>query len=80
MAIPTAMIVLSLTLKAKANRLVNLIAGIVHLAVLAGTFFTGRNPAYYLFYAAGKALLIAGILWQAWRWPRASIVEHVPIE
>ena len=45
MAIPSAMIFLSLALKAKANRLVNIIAGLVYLAVLGSTFLTGRNPS-----------------------------------
>jgi len=70
MAIPSLMVFLSLTMQAKANRLVNIIAGLVYLAVLAGTFFTGRNPAYYLFLAALKAVLLVLIVWQAWRWPK----------
>ncbi len=70
MTIPSVMVFLSLILKAKANRLVNIIAGLVYLAVLTGTFFTGRNPAYYIFYATVKAVLLALIVWQAWRWPK----------
>lgn len=70
MGIPSVMIFLSLTLKAKANRLANVIAGVVYLAVLAGTFLTGRNPAYYLFYATVKAVLLGLIVWSAWKWPQ----------
>ncbi|UCH58379.1 MAG: hypothetical protein JSV61_09160 [Anaerolineales bacterium] len=70
MVIPSVMVFLSLILKAKANRLVNILAGLAYLAVLAGTFFTGRNPAYYLFFAAVKASLLGLIVWQAWRWPK----------
>jgi hypothetical protein len=70
MAIPTAMVFLSLVLPAKANRLVNIIVGAAYMAVLAGTFLTGRNPAYYIFYATGKAVLIALIVWFACKWPR----------
>jgi hypothetical protein len=69
MAIPSAMIFLSLALEARVNRWVNIIVGIVYMGVLVGTFFTGRNPAYYIFYAIGKALLIALIVWHAYRWP-----------
>ena len=46
--------------------------GIVYLVVLVGTFFTGRNPAYYLVYAALKAMLLALIVWLAWRWPKVE--------
>ena len=70
MAVPSAMIFLSLALKARANRWVNIIAGLVYMGVLASTFLTGRNPAYYIFYALGKAVLIALIVWHAYRWPK----------
>lgn len=70
MVIPSVMVFLSLVLKSKANRLVNIIVGIAYLAVLGSTFFTGRNPAYYLFFATVKAMLLVSILWQAWKWPK----------
>ena len=72
MAIPSAMVFLSLALKARANRWVNIIAGLVYMGVLASTFVTGRNPAYYIFYAIGKAVLIAVIVWHAFRWPKTD--------
>ena len=70
MAIPSAMVFLSLVLRARANRLVNIVAGLVYLGVLGSTFLTGRNPAYYVFYAVGKALLIALIIGHAYKWPK----------
>ncbi|MFC1936027.1 DUF6326 family protein [Chloroflexota bacterium] len=72
MAIPSIMVFLSLTLKAKANRLANIIVGVVYMGVLGSTFLTGRNPAYYIFYASGKATLIALIIWYAWKWPKSE--------
>jgi hypothetical protein len=70
MVIPSVMIILSLTLKAKANRWTNIIVGIVYLGVLGSTFLTGRNPAYYILYATVKAVLIALIVWHAAKWPK----------
>jgi hypothetical protein len=70
MAIPSVMAFLSLTLKAKANRISNIIVGIVYLGVLGSTFLTGRNPAYYIFYATLKAMLLVLIVWHAWKWPK----------
>jgi hypothetical protein len=64
------MVFLSLALKASANRLVSIIAGLVYMGVLGSTFLTGRNPAYYVFYAIGKAMLIALIVWHAYKWPQ----------
>ena len=72
MVIPSLMIFLSLVMTAKANRLVNLIAAIVYLVVLVGTFFTGRNPAYYLFFAVVKVILLGLIVWFAWKWPKTE--------
>jgi len=70
MAIPSAMIFLSLALQAKANRLVNMIVGIVYIVVLGSTFLTGRNPAYYILFAILKVGLLALIVWHAGKWPR----------
>jgi len=72
MAVPTVMVFLSLALQARANRLANIIAGLVYLVVLVSTFATGRNPAYYLFFAALKAVLLGLIVWLAWKWPRTK--------
>ena len=72
MVVPSLMIFLSLVMIAKTNRLVNIIAGIVYLVVLASTFFTGRNPAYYLFFAVVKAILLGLIVWFAWKWPKTE--------
>jgi len=70
MVIPSVMVFLSLVLKAKANRLVNIIESVVYLGVLGSTFFTGRNPAYYLLYATVKALLLVLVIWFTWKWPK----------
>lgn len=70
MAVPIAMIFLPLILKVKANRIINIIVGLVYLAVLVGTFFTGRNPAYYLIMASLKAVVLVLIVWLSWKWPR----------
>jgi hypothetical protein len=70
MAIPSAMVFLSLALRAKANRWVNIVVGIVYMGVLGSTFLTGKSPAYYILYATVKAMLIALIVWHAYKWPR----------
>ena len=72
MTIPSFMVFLSLILKAKADRLVNIIVGIIYMVVLVSTFFTGRNPAYYLLFAIVKALLLVLIIRFAWKWPKGD--------
>ncbi len=69
MAIPSVMIFLSLMLKANANHLVNILVGVVYIVVLGSTFLTGRNPAYYMLFTILKAVVLALIVWHAWKWP-----------
>jgi hypothetical protein len=70
MMVPIAMIVLSLTLRARANRWANLSVGVIYGVLLA--FATGEiseNTAYYVLIAAAEAVVLALIIWRAWRWP-----------
>ena len=70
MAIPSAMVVLSLALKASVSRWVNIVLGIAHIALLASTFFVGNITTLYTFYAIAEVLLLVLIIWHAWKWPR----------
>jgi len=78
MALPSLMVFLSLVLKANANRWVNIIAGILSLAVLIATFLVGDISLRYTFQAIVEVLLIVAIIWQAWKWPQQQIVEDTP--
>ena len=78
MAIPSVMVFLSLTLKAKPNRWVNFITGIVSIVVLASTFFVGEFSARYTFQAIVEGVLIALIVWLVWKWPKQQSVEVTP--
>lgn len=71
MALPSFMILLSLTLKSKANRLVNIIAGIFHILVLIGTQFVGEGETwwYWRLNELFEALFLVLIIWTAWKWP-----------
>jgi hypothetical protein len=74
MAFPSFMILLSLTLKARANRLVNIIVGIFHVFVLIGTQFVGEGVPWFFWrlYELLEALFLALIIWTAWKWPTAD--------
>jgi len=71
MAFPSFMVLLSLTLKARANRWVNIVVGILHILVLLGTQFVGEGESwfYWRFYELLEALFLALIIWTAWKWP-----------
>lgn len=77
MAFPSFMVLMSLTLKARANRLVNIIVGILHVLVLIGTQFVGEGETWYYwrFYELLEALFLALIIRTAWKWP-ATESQH----
>jgi len=71
MAIPIVMVFLSLTLKAKVNRWVNIILGVFHAGVMLTTnlLVPGGTWAHYALYMVFEALFIALIIGHAWKWP-----------
>jgi hypothetical protein len=76
MEIPIAMIVACRLLPFRANRLANMIAGVVltlvngFLSFVAPLLGWGRPPAFaeYLFFATIETVCTVVIVWQAWTW------------
>lgn len=71
MALPSLMVLLSLIMKARVNRVVNIVAGIFHILVLVGTQFVGEGETwlYWRFNELLEALFLVLIIWSAWKWP-----------
>ena len=72
MAIPIFMVVLSMTLPARANRITNLIVASVQVPFSA---FNVVGESWTYFYGLGVALeviVLALILRYAWTWPRTA--------
>jgi hypothetical protein len=69
MMIPSLMVFLSLTLKAKWNRWTNIIVGIFKIAVVVGGLI-GESWAYYIFGSIVEVVLLSLIVWYAWKWPK----------
>ena len=67
MTLPSLMVFLSLTLKPKVNRLLNIGIGILQLVfVLAGIF----DPnIYFMFASSVESILLLLIILYAWTWP-----------
>jgi hypothetical protein len=73
--IPTLMILLSMTLPARANRTLNLVAASLYIPVAA---FNVVGESWIYFYGLGAVLeviLLAYILRSAWTWPR-TVGDH----
>lgn len=79
MAVPILMSFLSLTLKEKTNRRVNLITGIFFvafdLAYLCGTLFLWSFSAVETFWAVMYLVFVTLVVWYAWKWPKKE-VQH----
>lgn len=70
MAIPILMVVLSMTLPARANRVTNLIVASAYVLVSAANVI-GESWTYYFTLAVGLEIaVLVLILRYAWRWPR----------
>jgi hypothetical protein len=80
MAIPIAMITLSIVLPARTNRVANLVVASLYIPV---SMFNavGESWTYFFGLSIGlEVLLLAFILRSAWTWPRAGTVPSRPRE
>jgi hypothetical protein len=82
MAIPILMILLSMTLPARANRTTNLVVASLYIPYSA---FNAVGESWLYFYGLGivlEVILLAFILRSAWTWPRITrrTVSHERVE
>jgi len=68
MAIPSVMVFLSLALKPKTNRWVNIIVGVVFSVVVPTTMVGAWT--FYQFLGVVEVALTALVVWYAWNWPK----------
>ena len=66
--IPFLMIVLSWVLKYRANRWVNIVAGILFVLTQIGSLFLGVPSPAYIFYSTVEIAALSLIVWNAWKW------------
>ena len=71
MEIPIAMVLLSLILKHKANRLANIVAGSIKTIVMILTMFIGPT-LYYVFFGTIEIATTIFIVWYAWNWSESK--------
>lgn len=68
MEISISMVLLSRILKHKANRLINIIAGIITTLAQISTLLVGKPTMYYIFFSIIEISTTAFIVWYAWKW------------
>ena len=72
LALPSLMILLSVTLKATLNRWLNVLVGTIYTAIqIAVVAKSGWN--FYIALGILEAALTALIVWTAWNWPRNNL-------
>ncbi|KLN35189.1 hypothetical protein FB00_08570 [Cellulosimicrobium funkei] len=72
MAVPILMVVLSMTLPARASRITNLVVAVLYVPVTA---FNAMGESWLYFYCLGIALelvLLGLVVRYAWTWPRTA--------
>jgi hypothetical protein len=72
MEILIAMVLLSRTLKYRANRWANIIAGVVGTAFVTLTL-GGKPPSFYIFLSTIEIACTLFIVWYAWTWPNPEV-------
>lgn len=70
MAIPSLMVFLSLVMKPRLNRWMNLAFGVLYTAIMLLTL--PGAWVFYQFLGGIEILLTLAITWLAWRWPNGS--------
>ncbi|MCC7246355.1 MAG: hypothetical protein IT269_11800 [Saprospiraceae bacterium] len=72
LAIPSVMVALSIILKPRVNRVLNIIFGTMFTAIMVLIAVTSFTPwkAFYVFLALLESVLTSLIVWYAWKWPR----------
>ncbi len=68
MEIPISMVLFSMILKYKFNRIANIVAGSIKTLVMIATLFIGEPTLYYLFFAVIEISTTLFIVWYAWTW------------
>ena len=75
--VPALMVVLSLLLKPRVNRAINIVVSIVYMiSVLVSCI--GETWAYYILGSVIEAILLAAIARSAWKWPPPQAAPALP--
>src|SRR5450759_915370 len=74
--IPTLMVFLSLVLRPRVNRIVNIVVALFY-AVSIIALCIGEEWVYYLLGSAVEVVLLVAIVRTAWTWPRTQVVPSL---
>ena len=75
--LPTLMVVLSLLLKPRVNRIINIVVSLLY-AISIIVSCIGETWAYYIIGSIVEAMLLVAIARVAWTWPPLQVTPSVP--
>lgn len=70
--IPSLMIFLSLALPARVNRWTNIVVAILYIPYSLFNLAGAESWYHYYFGAAVEVVLLALVIWYAWKWPKTT--------
>lgn len=72
MTIPSVMIFLSMTLKARVNKWLNMVVGIIFTVImgLIAISSSGEWSLFYIYLAIVEMMITSLVVWHAWSWPK----------
>jgi len=76
--LPSLMLFLSLVLPVKVTRMTNIVLAIVYALTIAGSAVGEWN--YYILGSLTEAALLAGVVYYAWTWPKATDAVTAPAD
>jgi hypothetical protein len=75
--VPSLMVFLSLVLPVRVTRKANLVLAALYAVTIAGGT-VGESNYYYLVGSVVEAALLAGVVYYAWTWPKATDAHAAP--
>jgi hypothetical protein len=74
--VPSLMLFLSLVLSARVTRMANIVLAVLYAVTIAGGAIGEWN--YYILGSIAEAVLLAGVVYYAWTWPKATDADTAP--
>ena len=75
--LPTLMVVLSLLLKPRVNRITNIVISFLYVITIIGSCI-GEQWAYYILGSVIEVILLVAIARSAWKWPPPQNAPPLP--
>lgn len=70
MEIPMLMIVISIMIKNKVNRIINMVVGVFMIIIQIGSLATGTNSLHYIFFSSIEISTLLLIIYVACKWTK----------